>query len=109
MVAESVDVTVYGTPATGEVRERALFDLRHMGKLTGDVEIVVVRTTRRNMKSVATGAHAQVEQVLLAALQNGTIPDRKVIRSICYRRPFAAGIDTLTVSFRSVCDRSMLV
>lgn len=72
------------------------------------MEVVVIRTTRRDTKSVATGSHAHVEQVLLAALQHGTISSRLVIRSISYRRPFAAGIDTLTVSFRSCVNRSML-
>lgn len=107
-MAESVEVTLYGSPAASEVRERALFDLRHLKRLTGDVEIVVIRTTRRDTRSVATGSHAHVEQVLLAALQHGTISGRLAIRSISYRRPYAAGIDTLTVSFRSCVNLTML-
>lgn len=110
-MADSVDVILYGHPAIGEVRARAVFELKRLRRqLAGDVD-VDVRLTVRNRRCLVPATHAapMVEQVILAALQTQTIESRMAVRSVRYVRPVVDGLDVLVVSFRPSSDRLLLI
>ena len=109
-MADSIDLILYGHPSPSEVRQRAVHDLKRLGRsFTSDVDISVYRTiwTARGMQP-ALAIAPLVEQVILAALQCKTIPSRRSIREVTFRRPVVDGLDTLIVSFRPVSERLLL-
>lgn len=110
-MSDSIDLILYGHPLVSEVRERAVWDLKRIGRtFTSDVDILVSRTVYSpQAMEPAMAYHRHVEQVLLACLQLGTIPNRRAIRQITYRRPVVTGLDSLYVQITKSDDRLVLV
>ena len=110
-MAESIDLILYGHPPVSEIRERALFDLRHDGrKLKGDVDMTVrVTVLNRRCLVPVTACHAAVAEVIAAAVKAATIESGRSVRSISYLRPVVDGLDVVYVSFVSSDARHALI
>lgn len=110
-MADLIELTVWGHPPIGEVRDRVMFDLRKLNrKIDADVDVVVYRTVYhyRGLQGPLASARV-VEEVLAACLSFGAIVGRLSVRTVQFRQPVVDGYDSLTVSIRRASDRLALV
>ena len=108
---DDLTVILYGKVSPGELRERAVYDFKKINRvLAGDHEMFAHTTVRSARWMHLVGANMdEIQAVLRAAVQSGTLTSRRQVVGYHIYKPVVYDIDTLTVSFRPVLDKGLLL